>query len=463
MDMVRSAFARVLAFALCFAACAHVVAAVTTTEDIIASYELISDPDSILNDTFCPSTLRTTELFFDQLVDNKFQGFDYFNIRIPFRNQKIGADICSGVGATYAVESDHPSVTDPLVLLEEWATGHGSASRSYIASVALLTAASKERFIYGYDYVERVCGKRSSRAGTNYLWFEAPTDIALNKATSLEKRDKYLLVSYNALTGAYGCVYKIGDSPGGGPTSDPSRQKGFTISKKGKVTNATETPEPTGEPADNAADKNTDDSSIDDFSGSVFGAAEAGKDDSGGNCFPASATVLLESGATKTMSELTIGDSVLVGVGKFSDVFMFTHALANEVNSFIELSTVSGDKLALSAGHYLYINGAMMSSETAKEGDTVELGSGASSIIASAKRVSMRGLYNPHTLHGDIVVDNVRTSTYTTAVQPTLAHSLLAPLRALFRVHASDPSFAVFQRGGDAVLSTVPSGNVAIA
>ena len=50
--------------------------------------------------------------------------------------------------------------------------------------------------------------------------------------------------------------------------------------------------------------------------------------------------------------------------------------------------------------------------------------------VRSARKT---GLYNPHTLHGDIVVDGVLTSTYTAAFSPTLAHVALAPLRALYR------------------------------
>ena len=43
------------------------------------------------------------------------------------------------------------------------------------------------------------------------------------------------------------------------------------------------------------------------------------------------------------------------------------------------------------------------------------------------------GLYNPQTVAGDIFVDGVLASTYTTAVEPELAHALLTPLRAAFR------------------------------
>ena len=42
------------------------------------------------------------------------------------------------------------------------------------------------------------------------------------------------------------------------------------------------------------------------------------------------------------------------------------------------------------------------------------------------------GLYNLQTLHGDVVVGGLRASTYTTAVDPAVAHRLLWPLRAVF-------------------------------
>ncbi len=40
-----------------------------------------------------------------------------------------------------------------------------------------------------------------------------------------------------------------------------------------------------------------------------------------------------------------------------------------------------------------------------------------------------RGLYNPQTAAGDIVVDGFVASTYTTFASPRAAHALLAPLR----------------------------------
>ena len=54
----------------------------------------------------------------------------------------------------------------------------------------------------------------------------------------------------------------------------------------------------------------------------------------------------------------------------------------------------------------------------------------------------VKGLYNPLTLAGDIVVDGILASTYTKAVTPKMAHAALAPLRMMYeiRVYLLGPS-----------------------
>ena len=151
-------------------------------------------------------------------------------------------------------------------------------------------------------------------------------------------------------------------------------------------------------------------------------------------CFPGDATVQLQGGTTKTMAELEVGDKVLVGNGAYSEVFMFSHRLADAVGvSFVEIATAAGATLAITPGHYLPINGALAEARTAKVGDNVTLADGTPAAVAAVGRVTKDGIFNPHTLAGDIVVDGVLTSTYTAAFSPTLAHVVLAPLRALYR------------------------------
>lgn len=148
-------------------------------------------------------------------------------------------------------------------------------------------------------------------------------------------------------------------------------------------------------------------------------------------CFPGAATVQTAAGA-KRMDALSVGDRVEVAKGTFSEVFMFTHKLADAAHEFVQITTASGNILRLTAGHFLPINGNQAPASVAKIGDNVELADGSFSAIVEVDTVADVGLYNPQTAHGAIVVDGVRASTYTTAVAPSAAHALLAPLRAAF-------------------------------
>lgn len=169
-----------------------------------------------------------------------------------------------------------------------------------------------------------------------------------------------------------------------------------------------------------------------------------------GVCFPARAKVTLKNGLMKTMAELNIGDMVAVGRGKYSQVFLFTHASPDTTHVFVTLTTDAGQHIALTPSHHLYVNGALEPAANVIVGDVLELGDGSMSTVAHADIVVDTGLYNPQTLHGDIVVGGVRASTYTNAVNPTLAHSLLAPLRAVYEY--AQASCGVFVNGSPALV-----------
>lgn len=165
---------------------------------------------------------------------------------------------------------------------------------------------------------------------------------------------------------------------------------------------------------------------------STVTATPAADDGDDAACFPGSATVQLESGAVKTMAELALGDRVLVARGHFSDVFMFTHSVPSAVHDFVKISTASGAQLTVTKGHYVYVNGALAVAGSIKAGDELVLASGLGANVTAVSNVKLPGLYNPQTVHGDIVVDGVCASTYTTAVDAAVAHSMLSPLRAAY-------------------------------
>jgi Hint module len=162
----------------------------------------------------------------------------------------------------------------------------------------------------------------------------------------------------------------------------------------------------------------------------------------GAMCFPSSATVYLESGETTTMAKLSIGDSVLVAKDTYSPVFLWTHAdAAHTSTDYITIST-STTSLTLTAGHHVYLAGKSGHSVEARHVRVGDLVSTTSSFdgepVTSIKRgVLASGLYNPQTLHGSIVVDDMVVSTYTSAVPPRIAHAALAPLRVAYRAFSA--------------------------
>lgn len=135
---------------------------------------------------------------------------------------------------------------------------------------------------------------------------------------------------------------------------------------------------------------------------------------------------------------------------------MFTHKLQDAVNEFITIAVSSGQSLSLTKGHYMYINGRLAPAKSLRKGDIVELGNGRHATVDSVSSLTKAGLYNPQTVHGDIVVNGIRASTYTTTVEPLTAHSLLTPLRALYKRLGVTTS--LFNTGADAIAKRLPNG-----
>lgn len=149
------------------------------------------------------------------------------------------------------------------------------------------------------------------------------------------------------------------------------------------------------------------------------------------DCFPADATVVLEGGAVVRMSQLRVGDSVLVSQGTYSAVFLFTHADARAQRNFVQLTTAGGETLELTAGHYLPVRSkGLVAAHMVAPGDALTLSSGVTSQVVRVATANKIGLYNPQTLHGNIAVNGIVASTFTMAADPGIAQALLSPVRA---------------------------------
>ncbi|GAB0498217.1 hypothetical protein MMPV_009558 [Pyropia vietnamensis] len=170
-------------------------------------------------------------------------------------------------------------------------------------------------------------------------------------------------------------------------------------------------------------------------------------DDDEPACFPAAATVERADGSIVRMDALRVGDVVRVapgvGASSFSPVYLFTHADATRRHGtpHVRLTTASGAAITSSAGHYVYASGRLVAASAVDVGDTLQVvrpgggdGQWVVSPVTAVTAVPVAGLYNPQTLAGEVVVDGVRASTYTTAIAPRVAAALLAPLRAAWSV-----------------------------
>lgn len=180
-------------------------------------------------------------------------------------------------------------------------------------------------------------------------------------------------------------------------------------------------------------------------------------DSSSSGCFPSVANVTLPDGSKKTMAALQIGDRVLSKGGSFQEVYMFSHRLEAIKSEFVAISTQAGQSIMLTPDHYLYVNNKLATAATVKTGDKLTTATGADDKVAAVTRTWANGLYNPHTMDGDIVVDGILTSTYTAAIQPTLAHYALWPVRMLHKLGHSVVGDA-FASGSELIASLLPDG-----
>jgi hypothetical protein len=183
-------------------------------------------------------------------------------------------------------------------------------------------------------------------------------------------------------------------------------------------------------------------------------------------CFPAAATVRVAGGGAKRMDELRVGDRVLAatpaGRLEYQDVYFFGHKDAAATARFVRLELAGGRALELTPDHFVPVLAAgvapglasarMTYARDVAEGDTVmvlaEGGGGLqAAAVVRASHMRRRGLFNPYTLGGTIVVDGVLASAHSSWVLdgtfgaagasarlPAAYQALFAPLRAVYRM-----------------------------
>ena len=134
--------------------------------------------------------------------------------------------------------------------------------------------------------------------------------------------------------------------------------------------------------------------------------------------------------------------------GRYSKIFAFTHRERSRVHPFLKISFSNGMSLTLSEGHYTYVSGHLRAASAVRIGEAMKSDSGSTIVVSDIRKVWETGMYAPHTMQGDLVVNGVVVSAYTTEVSPALAHALLTPVRlvSLF-TGIKEPFGNLFYRG----------------
>lgn len=174
-------------------------------------------------------------------------------------------------------------------------------------------------------------------------------------------------------------------------------------------------------------------------------------------CFPADATVKLQSGRHVPMKDLEVGDFVQSGPGSYSEVYVFSHQVLSSESTFVQVKVQTGQSLKLSPQHFIPVSEACDGTTEMKHAADIKVGScvlaaeGEEMIfsrVGSIDFVFSKGLYNPFTREGNIIVDGILASSHSSwflddlvndvggpaylQYLPTIYQAVLAPARWMY-------------------------------
>ena len=137
-----------------------------------------------------------------------------------------------------------------------------------------------------------------------------------------------------------------------------------------------------------------------------------------GSCFHASGTATLESGASKKMSELSLGDVIQIadeeGNLSFSQILMLPHKKNDELATFLNLTTESGKTTLMTPDHHIPRCGETIVLSMASElfvGDCLLTVDGKET-LTEINSVVASGIYTAVTKEKFIVVDGIVASPF---------------------------------------------------
>jgi len=146
------------------------------------------------------------------------------------------------------------------------------------------------------------------------------------------------------------------------------------------------------------------------------------------DCFSGLATAIVKGKGILTMKDVEVGDLVLTGEGTYETVYSIDHRHTTKITTFLQIflspsiakfetektNRLRDSPLEITTKHMVFVEGNSnpVPANTLKVGDQIQTVTGPG-IIVHIKSITRRGLYNPLTSDGTIVVNGgIVASTY---------------------------------------------------
>jgi len=115
---------------------------------------------------------------------------------------------------------------------------------------------------------------------------------------------------------------------------------------------------------------------------------------------------------------------------------MWGHHSPSKVTEFVHVEYRFQDSesgsLVLSPDHYLYVHDTLVRAADVRIGDKVRVLGDYVGIVTEVSRTKQVGLYHPHTLHGDIMVNGVHVSTFAAILPVWFQYTVLGVFRWMY-------------------------------
>lgn len=481
-------------------------------DDIIGFYTLHPQSHHVAPNKSCPLSMTTRS--FDYAIvpaPSAVTAPVNFSMIVPHSVTELNGVGCDDTGAhLLAVTHDHPYVTNRMDSIHAW-TGAGNGNAPALPWLqkdyeTFVNFVAPNPWIIGYDFTERTCGTSHLPSHAAFLWFQPHRTFTLS-GVPITPDNKYLLVAFGNTLKHQACLL-VAQQVGGqgefptGPVNGPSVESTYTtrprpsyeasvgipegvpppkgLHSPSPSASSSNTPTPTASPSEvppsspPPSPSPSPDPTPDVIENDVDGPLGAAASSPPPSCFAGSARVSLADGRTAAMTELRIGDRVAVEpktdakhITQHSPIILFSHRLtpSSTLFPFLNITLDNSASLLISDNHYVYVDHSalMLPARLVRQRThRVRIADGSLRRVMKVRRTFARGLYAPQTAHGDIVVDGVVVSTYTTDVHPTFAHHvLLAPVRLAHRLGLSwiirriQP---LFDNGAPTLARFLPSG-----